>query len=751
MGELLQYFEKNFKIAAKSVRFNLKKYLPFFAAVFIIQIFLGLLLFSADSASNDEKKIISSDYSYHVLYSDLNEQQYLYLKQYSNGENGRNSLYKIVEEREAAGFTVMDPHFDLYLFMHGDNPRETYDAFVERFEKYLLGLNDKTGVYSKSVTPLLENNGASVRGGTSTACFLLSALSLFFLTVLYTVRINNYKFEYGIYMAFGADFKKLSENAIFEMLIVTFVTFLPAVTVSLIMNLIIHGSLYFSVWTLLIILLLSLICSVSSVFFPMFVVSKLYPMKHIIAADNSNYVSSPRISFEMLGKKLSRHYEPFSIFRFRKYFLKIISISAAFSAVAAGVFFASSLAKSKENAQYPQFSLTFKAFDYSPELAAQLSELDGVAYTKKTEETVSMDINSHIMFPKGTVSPMSGFVAPSSERYPEYAFASDKVIYSCCDEELFGYLESYDVIGNLNDIYSIENGVIISETLNNSKKLSVKPGDKVYAAIPRGINPNTRVTYDELDYSTGNKLFKLKLDFYNYDYIELTVAAVIKNIPTPDFMPVYMSESTYKSIVYPDYYPEEGEIGYRKVDIFTESGMGRSEIAELENNLKKWASDVGDITVKNRKAYSSSLILGAMELPELFVSIAVLIALLVPVVWLFSQLIFYRKRYPEMDILFALGAAQRDIRLLFTSDSLITALLSALFTAGFSAALFKVIHFVGNYFGAAEGWFSAFKFPALIFISAIILSAGCAVLSVQLSYSVYCRENSENTDIFSQE
>ena len=57
---------------------------------------------------------------------------------------------------------------------------------------------------------------------------LVGALAAAALTLLFYIRINQNKFLYGIYIAFGAGFEKLLETAWWELLAVALMTYLPA-------------------------------------------------------------------------------------------------------------------------------------------------------------------------------------------------------------------------------------------------------------------------------------------------------------------------------------------------------------------------------------------------------------------------------------------------------------------------------------------------------------------------------------------
>lgn len=753
LQEALDRLRRNLAIALKSVRFNKRKYLPFFAAVLIFRLLFGILLFSSDLASAEEKKIVDRDYSYHVLYRNLNDQQYVYLLRYEQGENNPNGIFRIVEDLDSPGYSLSEPHHDLAVFLLGDSPRETYNAFKGRFHSSLTALADEGVPLGYSTTPLLDNPGNSVRGGTALACLFLFLLEWVVLTLLFSVRINNYKFEYGIYMTFGADFKKLTENAVFEMLIVALLTFLPSTAAAWLLSCLFHRRFLFLPGTLLLLLLPALISAVISVLFPMLVVSRIYPMKHILAADNSDYVSSPRRSFRMLGRSLTRHYEPFTVFRFRRYYLKLMAVTTAVTALAAVIFYAAAPAEAAERTDHAQFSLAFasRGIPYDETLRQELFSFDGVYATNKLHGILSDEINSHLLFGEGTVAPFSGFTVPPRNRYPDYSFGTDDVLYQSCDEEVIRFLSRYECEGDPAALLTTENGVILGESIRNTKKLTIHPGDTVYAAIPVGMNRDTTVSFDELNYSTGKKLFRLKLDFYDYRYVELTVVAVLKNIPTEGALPLYLSEQTYLSITDPQGEKEAQPIRYDTISIYTEPGMSEEEIRRLEGELMRWAAECGSFTVNNLHANAKAQIRSAMKTPVLCLAVALLIALIMPVIRFFSQLVFYRKRFPEMKILSALGAVTGEIKRLFLFDGLYNALLTALFTALLTPLLFRLLHAVSNRLASYGGVYLEFQFPLLIYLCVVSAAGIFTFLSAMISHRIYCREDGGKDDPFTAE
>ena len=60
--------------------FNFKQYVSFFAALFIIQTFYGLIAVSNANNNVIEYQHVQDEYDYHMVLRDLNEDQYLYLE-----------------------------------------------------------------------------------------------------------------------------------------------------------------------------------------------------------------------------------------------------------------------------------------------------------------------------------------------------------------------------------------------------------------------------------------------------------------------------------------------------------------------------------------------------------------------------------------------------------------------------------------------------------------------------------------------
>ena len=126
-------------------------------------------------------------------------------------------------------------------------------------------------------TNILANNAVYY-----TISAVLLALSIFLMMMLYNIRVNQYKFTYGVYMTFGADFKMLFNTAFWEMFVIMVLTFIPSVIFSTLIVFIMYipsgFGFTFSAMVFLKVFVFSLIVVTVAVFFPMRVMAVRMPM-----------------------------------------------------------------------------------------------------------------------------------------------------------------------------------------------------------------------------------------------------------------------------------------------------------------------------------------------------------------------------------------------------------------------------------------------------------------------------------------
>jgi len=735
-------FRNHLKIAAKSVRYHYRLYLPFFAAIFVFQLFFGVLFFSAAQSEKNERALLEESYTYHTVFYQVNEGQRMFLESYAYGtDNSTIAIYDIVRIDQSPGFSAADRHYDIYLWFRGNDPAENYEKFQNRYYDLLIYKSDDGTLPVYSDSPLLTGGDHLWQSAVTVVTVLLFVVGTMLMTVLYYVRIQNFKFEYGIYMAFGADYRKLIETSAYEMLVVILLAFVPACGCAYGIAAWIHGGLVPLALSYVVkVLVLSLLIGLISCLLPMLVVSKIFPLRHILGADNAHHVTSPRRSFSLRGRSLVPHYAGFSLFRFRTFYAKILLTVTAFVVLSVGIsYFSTFVTEQQRQSVAPEFVLRFGGgLLYDEEIAEELLAIDGVAYTQKQCETIGWDINSHLMFLEGQGLPLSALRHP--QRYETYfSAATERVSYRACDEELLQYLSRFSHEGDMTKILTDDRAVIISETMNNTRTLSVEPGDKIYAAVQVGINPESEIRFSELMYMTGDALFRGYLEYYEYEYIELTVAAVLKDYPTGSYLPVFLSMQGYHDVVAPFDVYGQVSVGFDEVAIYPEADLGSEALARLEKRLSSWAQEYGKIALIHYRTELNRQIALLWKVPSLLTVMAVLLAGLVPVIALFAQLVFYRKRRPEMDALYAIGAKESELAAIHRYDGMVLAVLSAILSTIGSIAVIATLYRLMQQSGGAQLFYPS-HFPYAVFAAAVLLSALLAYTAVMLSYRRYVGE-----------
>ncbi|MBQ5886490.1 MAG: ABC transporter permease, partial [Clostridia bacterium] len=492
MERLFEYLKRSLTIAWKSVFFNFKQYVSFFAALFIIQTFYGLIAVS--NANNDiiEYQHVQNEYDYHMVLRDLNEDQYLYLVNNSAAVFKNDTIFKILRYDENRNYMTGQDRYDMYLFFVRDKDISC-DRFYNKYLEPLKSLGREGESFVITETPLLrfeyneQNNLATFIFTT----LLLLAVSIFLLTALYNIRVNQYKFTYGVYMTFGADFKMLFGTAFWELFVISVVTLVPAVLVSTLAVYLIYlpsgFTFHFSLLAFLEVAIFNLAVVLVSVWMPMRVMAIRQPMTLIVTEDNSNLVTSPMRSINLMKGKFPTYYEFCSIWRFRKYSVQLLTTAIVFCALfICGLYYAD-IDERKLEYPRPQFTvdLSKTGFAYDEEMSADLYAIPGITEVKAVDNNIeAMEIASHMITSKDNVRPFSNQVIYKSESNPITNHrVTNEVLYTGLSEEQIRILEKYEYDGDLASIFTNPSTVIIGDSISNVPTYRFEVGDTIQIAI----------------------------------------------------------------------------------------------------------------------------------------------------------------------------------------------------------------------------------------------------------------------------
>ncbi|MCD7776276.1 MAG: hypothetical protein LUH54_02765 [Firmicutes bacterium] len=737
---LLSYLHKSLKLAFKNVFSNLGQYAVFFAAVFIIQIFFGSLTIILYNNDLTEWERVTEEYSYHIVVRNVNESQELWME--NSNATIIASSYRVVDSWWADSF--YDDYdgtytYDLYIRLKGDDD-ETWDEEFELFyEKYLLELQrlSDDGTLTYDTTPLLnfETNILYNRIIYIIAMIAVIVLSVFLLVVLYNIRINHYKFIYGIYMSFGADFKKLFETAFWEMFSVAAVTFLPATGVSVLISYLLFTfrGLAFScpIWTLLLTAVYGLIVILAAVWFPMRVMATRWPNSLIVAEDNSNLVSSPRRSFNIFGTKFPFQYEVFSTWRFRTYNLRLLVSAVLFTSLfICGLYIAeiTRVTLSNEDAQF-EIDMSDAVLGFSEDARDELYQIEGVTLVTKSNTVDATSIATHIRVKSNLTVSFSNLLVPdNADGYR----VTNEVQYRALDADMVSQLEEYDYVGDLTAPLTDDSMVIVADSINNTKKFKYEVGDTIEIAelVKRTASVDTNLS--------GMALLREQLEYYEFEYHTYTIAAIIYDIPTLK-MPIYMSEAAFETVT-------GEEVTYDNIEVYIDQSLTSEEVLSIESQIKSWGALYGNVKVTNTHSLFYSLVNEDKQYDEIFTLVAVLLLFISPMIWFFSQTLYYLKRENEFTILQSIGAMGSDIRKLYLVGGILMGIMSFVFCVGLSYILTYGLYHLVNV--TIPSWTLSyirydFYMPWYAILLSVVMSVACGFLSAYLPYVSFMRRKSK--------
>ncbi len=734
---MFEYLKRSITIAWKTVFFNFSQYLPFFIAIIIVQVLFGMMTVSNDNNNYVERQHVEDQYNYHMVLKGLNGDQARYLIDDNGGAVFKSDiLFNVVNMEQYRNNMTGEERYDIYLLFQPEI-KSSLKRFEKTTEKTLAGLAAEGTSFTKSTTQLLtfEDNERANAVMFVFITILLLAVCIFLLTSLYNIRINQYKFTYGIYLTFGADFKMLFSTCFWELFVIFAVTFLPSLGLSTLISWLIYRSngygFLFSPLSILWTFLFTLFVILASCWTPMKIMSVKDPMGLIITEDNSNLVTSPRRSFNIFGEKFPTKYELYSLWRFRKYNVEILTTAIVFCALfIMGLYMANIYTTDLEYPR-PQFevNLAESGFEYDELMSRELYDMEGVRAVEINDNTMeAMDVGSHILVLKKNVRLFKNLVRYDGTQFDtggkSYRAAND-ILYCAMNEEQLQILEDYDYSGDLSTV--LQPGyVVVGDSVSNVPTFKFKVGDTIWVAKKTGQTGTIDTNV------TGRVLLKDQITNFKFEYIPFTVGAVIYDIPCGS-MPIFMNLDNYKTITGKT--PKASSF-----NIYVDHDATPDGINDLYARLRTWSHDYGDVKISNKDITLSNTVAHDKHYNELYVVISLLILTISPLVWFFSQALYYGKREREFNILQSLGAVAKEIRQIYLQGGLSMAILS-LFAAiilsyAGSYILFYIYNVIMPYF-TRENVRYVFYMPWYAILTSIVMSVFCGFFSTYLPYRSY--------------
>ena len=737
--EIFRYLHKTLKMSAKNVFSNIGQYACFFAAVFIIEVFFATLTVIAGNNDNTEWDRVRDEYDYHVVVYGLSETQMLEVENEWENYTGQNDVYENIRSFRHYNAYDLTSTYDIYVTLKGSTRERANESF-DRFYKHLNELASKGSLHYEK-TPLLnfDRNLLSNRIIYIVSMAALTVLSVFLLVILYNIRINHYKFIYGIYMSFGADFKKLFETAFWELFIVAAITFLPAAGVSVLISWIVihaHGlSFSCSLWMLLPTAVCVLAVLLASVWFPMKIMAIKPPMSLIVAQDNSNLVSSPRRSFNIFGSKFPFTYELFSTWRFRGYNLRLLLSAVIFTSLFICGLYVAEIARVTVAEESPQYRIDLSSTGrrYDVDMREDLYKLPFVKRVTKSNSVDAVYVGGHLRVRSEYAKPFSNLVVPHDA---DGFRVTNDVQYRTIDEDIISELMKYRYDGDLSAPLRDSGTVVISDSISNISRFDFKVGDKIEIGV---IAERLGAVDNNL---WGKALLRDQLENYRFEYREFTIGAILYDIPSLK-MPIYFSEQSYEAVT-------GKEVKFDTLEIYVDGSLDSGDTVGLEAVLRNWGMIYGGVGVKNTHALHIAQVNEDRQFDAIFTIVAALLLTISPMIWFFSQTLYYLKRVNEFTILQSMGALASDIRRLYIFGGLFMGILSFVFCIGLGYSMSYLLYLLVNV--VIPSWTQnyvryAFYMPWYAILLAVVMSVSCGFLSALLPYRSFMKRKSQTLSV----
>ena len=754
MEYLFEYIKRNTKYAAKNVFLKFREYVPFFAAIFIIEcVFFTVFITTASNNKNISDEL-TSRFDYDVVISGLSENENravsgaLFLPSFKKDRSFENYWSEQAPLSEGGDYRI-------YVNMRDDND---YKKFIDYYVNPIVGGSEDVSV---AISPLYEYKLSSNMMSESPPLLLIIAMcliSVLAIAALYSVRLNNQKFMYGIYITFGANLKRLISTAVFEMMLIGVIMFVPSALLSYLFALLAYKaygvSIVFGGKMVIKVLVSILLVSIAGVYLPMKVVSRKTPISLITASDNSNHVVSPRASVNLLGRKYPKHYEFLSVWRFRKYFVKLILSSVIFTSVFICGFYISDMYDMNLSSDIEEYTVvnrsTLSADEQLDDLDfiyTRMNEIDGVSGVVWNVDAPASELSSIALISKDSEYRSGGITTTTAnaeclseemryiyDRYHRdgYSTVTNSLNYTCLDKNMLDYLENkYDIEGDVYSVMNDKNTVIVSENVYNERRFKFNVGDKIIV----GKKTETLNGFDG-DYFDTVGVLNYLVQENCFEFTEYTIGAVIKDYPDSDgtFM-LGMSEGDYS------YLTERSTIP-SSATIYLDSDTSFEEAEVIDNEISTVFRHLGNDYVLNRSYETVNRNILIEKNHAVFaLLLSSLVLIMSPVIWFFSQSAFIGKRKKELHVLRTFGAVESRISKMFSCSGTVMAALGFVVATVMSIPASYLVYMTLNTWLPSLGFAQSnvmYKFyvaPIALIVCAIVTAAS-GYLASMLPYKM---------------
>lgn len=726
----MEQLKHTLKAALKNVWFNKKQYIYFVVLLVFIQSLVSCVFLLNHNNNLNEMKYMEDEFQvngqqYHIIIGNMTPEQVSHVKYELNKTHFAEVFYHIVRVETVTSGTYKSQNMYIRFADEKDADASSYRLYQRFLSSAVYQDLSDEGISVTETPYLLASRSAVMSTAKSIGiCAVITAIGTVTFGILFNTVVNHFKFSYGIYMTYGANFKKLLSAALSEMILLNLFTFIPSFLVSILVTFLLTVRAGYGVSVKIAPMFIALLCSlILTVISVTFVIKKLSistPDKLIRSVNNVGLITSPRFSHKLPQGGFPVHSELLSMKRFRKYIIGLVLSTLIFVGAFCGGTFLMDIQSQKDTQRQPQFILSFptnglihgegadttsgtestdeenpeeeeppleyaEGYTYTPDVKKTLYNIDGVDYIVKNRNVAATYLRSHILIPTKRLTANGRFGGVKSEQEPGYSGFCN-VDYTLFDAEVADNITFFGgtITGDLERVLTEKYVVAISDSFNNARALKLKVGDTI--KFPTYMIQKRRWPTDAP--GTNKELMEAYLYCYRYEYAELTVGAIVSDLPVGSSFPVYMNAETFSEITGTDPY-------FANVEIYCDEGASDSTIRAVQTRLSTLQKLYKNQFV-NTFQESTSVAKQLKNYPGIILYVSVLLLVISVLINTLSQSLFYQMRKQELDIYLCLGANFGHIRKLFFVDAVFFSTLSAVFYGIFAAIINWIIFKFAN-------------------------------------------------------
>lgn len=743
----MSIFKRTLKNAFRTVLLGWREYAGFFLALLVVQSIFWSLTFSLDTNNEIAKQRVTDSYSYHVVLPALTPTQTATFKNMLNAQNAIDDSFYEVEIIEGAESN------EAHVKLKGSDIPRSFSKFRDRC---------MLGSWQYEFTPLYTYQTEYVTPGIwryAAICLGMLVLCAAVLTVLYIIRVENHQFQYGIYMTCGADFRMLFRVTFWELAAIAVLTFVPAAVLSALIMLPVYlpqGVLFRFGWAAPFkVLALTGATVLLSVLLPVRFMARKTPMSLITSRNNAGLVASPRRSFHLFGKRFPRDYELAGMWRMRKYYIRLVCSAVAFASLFISGLYIADMIQTKQNLAVDEFTLAYNQLPdetlvdedgnvirpfYDADTADAINsdaqflceavrDMDGVAYVRADEQERADNLLAHMLLKSENALAYGEYGVQSTGERDGYSIATNSYRYTAVDKTWIDNALASGLYTFEGDPYAVldnPNAIIVSEKIFGAQRFDFEVGDTVYfASYVKGLIDDFRM------FTRRDQILLQQLEYFTFDYGttgtstgEYVVCAVITESPSDSYLTVGMHTEPFRKLT--------GLDGARDVvTVYFEDGLSLAEADVLAEQITVLTEDFAWKCRRNG-VFFDDMIADARKDHLITAVISVFILVISPLVWFFSQLLFYRRREEEFYMLQAMGGFGSEIRGLHLTAASALSVVAFLVTLAMSYAFNFVLYVAMSRILPALGIVQAVNYNYYMPLWALAL---CAAVSVACGFA----------------